>query len=121
MTAYIIRRMIALVPVLIVVSLITFFLLHLTPGGPFEETEGRRNDPVMRARMEASFGLNKPVWQQYFIYIGNAARLDLGPSFASLGSITVTDILKEHLGYSAKLGAFALLFAVIVGVPLGIL
>lgn len=120
MTAYIIRRVLALIPVLIVVSLITFLLMHLTPGGPFVGQEGKKQDPYMQKRMEESFGLNKPLYEQYYIYMSNVVRLDFGPSYQQRGR-NVTDILKEHFGYSIKLGIFALIFAVVVGLPLGIL
>jgi len=120
MTAYIIRRVIALVPVLFAVSLITFLLMHLAPGGPFEGQEGKRPDPYMQKRMQEAFGLNKPLYEQYYIYMSHAVVLDFGPSFQTRGR-DVTDILKEHYGYSLKLGLFALAFAIIVGLPLGIM
>jgi oligopeptide transport system permease protein len=120
MTAYIIRRVLALVPVLFVVSLITFLLMHVAPGGPFEGQEGKRQDPYMQKRMEEAFGLHKPLYEQYYIYMSNAVRLDFGPSFQQRGR-NVTDILKEHFGYSIKLGLLALAFAICVGLPLGII
>jgi|SRR5689334_6847241 oligopeptide transport system permease protein len=118
MTAYVIRRTLAVIPVLIVVSIITFALMHLTPGGPFDQEEGRRQDPVMQARMENAFGLTKPLWQQYMIYMGNAVKLDFGPSF-QYRDRNVSDILRERFPFSIRLGLQALLFAVLVGIPLG--
>ncbi len=120
MTAYVIRRTLALIPVLIAVSIITFVLMHLTPGGPFDQEEGRRKDPAMQAALEKSFGLNDPLWQQYTTYIGNVLHFDLGPSYQYRDQ-NVTDILKEHFPYSARLGGQALLFAIIVGLGLGTL
>jgi oligopeptide transport system permease protein len=120
MTAYVIRRVIIMIPVLIVVSVITFALMHLTPGGPFDQEEGRRQDPVMQARLEASFGMNQPLWQQYFTYMGNVMHGDLGPSF-QFRDRNVSDLIRDRLPYSARLGAQALIFAILVGVPLGII
>jgi oligopeptide transport system permease protein len=120
MTAYVIRRVIIMIPVLIIVSVITFALMHLTPGGPFDQEEGRRQDPVMRARLEASFGMNQPLWQQYFTYIGNVLHGDLGPSF-QFRDRNVSDLIRDRLPYSMRLGAQALIFAILVGVPLGII
>jgi oligopeptide transport system permease protein len=120
MTAYVIRRVIIMIPVLIVVSVITFALMHLTPGGPFDQEEGRRQDPVMQARLAASFGMNQPLWQQYFTYIGNVLHGDLGPSF-QFRDRNVSDLIRDRLPYSMRLGAQALIFAILVGVPLGII
>jgi oligopeptide transport system permease protein len=94
--------------------------MHLTPGGPFDQEEGRRQDPVMQARLAASFGMNQPLWQQYFTYIGNVLHGDLGPSF-QFRDRNVSDLIRDRLPYSMRLGAQALIFAILVGVPLGII
>ncbi|HMA36959.1 MAG TPA: ABC transporter permease [Chloroflexia bacterium] len=121
MTTYVIRRVLALIPVLIVVSLITFALMHLAPGGPFDQVdETRRRDPAIQQRAEAAFGLNKPWYEQYFTYMSNAVRLNLGPSY-SYKDRNVTDLLKEHIRYSAELGVMAVIFAVLFGLPLGVI
>ena len=120
MTAYVIRRVIIMIPVLIVVSVITFALMHLTPGGPFDQEEGRRQDPVMQARLKSSFGMDQPLWQQYFTYMGNVIHGDLGPSF-QFRDRNVSDLIRARLPYSMRLGAQALIFAILVGVPLGII
>jgi len=120
MIGYVIRRTLALIPVLFVVSVITFGLMHLTPGGPFDAADDtHRHDPKIQARMEQAFGLNKPVYQQYFDYMGNVLHLDLGPSFQYLDR-NVTDLIRDRFPYSARLGLQALAFALIVGLPLGI-
>ncbi|HUS16287.1 MAG TPA: ABC transporter permease [Chloroflexia bacterium] len=118
MTTYVIRRTLAIVPVLFFVSVITFILMHLTPGGPFDVEEGRRKDAVMQQRMEAAFGLDKPLWEQYTTYMWNALHLDLGPSFQYRDQ-NVSDLIRDHLGYSARLGLQAEVFAIIVGLLLG--
>jgi ABC-type dipeptide/oligopeptide/nickel transport system permease component len=68
--------------------------------------------------MEQAFGLTKPLWQQYLVYMGNAVKLDFGPSF-QYRDRNVSDILRERFPFSIRLGLQALLFAVIVGIPLG--
>ncbi|MDQ6740170.1 MAG: ABC transporter permease [Actinomycetota bacterium] len=113
-----IRRTLAIIPVLFVVSLITFILMHLTPGGPFDPEEGKRHDVVMQQRIEQAFGLNKPLWEQYTTYMWNALHLDLGPSFQYLDQ-NVSDLIRDHFGYSARLGLQAEIFAIIVGLLLG--
>ncbi|MGI8586768.1 MAG: ABC transporter permease [Chloroflexia bacterium] len=120
MTAYIIRRTLLMIPVVIVVSLITFILMHLAPGSPFDATEGRLQSPAMQASMNKAFGLDKPEWQQYLVYMGNVIHFDFGPSLKQR-SQTVTDIFKERFPFSIRLGLFALVFAVVVGLGLGIL
>jgi len=120
MTAYIIRRTLAIIPVMIAVSLITFILMHLTPGGPFSIEEGRRQDPIMEQRMREAFGLDQPLWQQYVTYMWNAVHLDLGPSFQYTDR-NVSDLIRDHFPYSARLGLQALVLALVLGLVLGTL
>ncbi len=142
--AFIVRRILWLVPVLLVVTTITFFLMHQTPGGPWD-----REKPVASATLKAlnqKFGLDKPVWvnvaaarqrweagernplrlilafldSQYFHYLWGLARLDLGPSYRSKGTESVQSILWRKFPTTAKVGLVATVFAVVVGIPLGI-
>ena len=121
MATYIIRRTLAVIPVLIVVSIITFFLMHLAPGGPFDTESSKRQDPRMLAILQSHYGLDKPLWEQYLIYMGGAVRLDLGPSLVLQKERNVTDILRDQFRYTAQLGVMALIFAMIIGLPLGVL
>lgn len=118
MTRYIIRRILWLIPVLLFVSLITFTLMHITPGGPWDKEKALAPQTV--ANLNAKYNLDKPAWQQYLIYLGGVIRGDLGPSY-TYQDRSVTQIILGGLPATASLGAFAAMVAVIIGVPLGVL
>jgi oligopeptide transport system permease protein len=117
-TRFIVRRILWLVPVLLFVSLITFTLMHLTPGGPWDKDKPVSAQVV--ANLNARYNLDKPAWQQYLLYMSNAVRGDLGPSY-TYQDRSVTSIILGGLPNTAMLGFFAGLLAVIVGVPLGVI
>jgi oligopeptide transport system permease protein len=104
--------------VLWVVATLTFLLLHLAPGGPFDSE--RRLPPEVLANLEAKYHLDEPVLQQYLRYLAGIARGDFGPSYKYLDR-GVTDIITDTLPTSALLGGLALLFAVLVSFPAGLL
>ncbi len=118
MTAYIIRRVLWLVPVLFAVSVVTFFLMHAVDGGPWDT--GRKLTATDRARLDARYGLDEPVWRQYVTYMSNAVQGDLGPSFTRTTQ-DVRTIIWEGFKISAVLGGISLLVSVLIGVPLGVL
>jgi oligopeptide transport system permease protein len=118
MTRYIIGRVFWLIPVLLFVSLITFTLMHLTPGGPWDKDKPPSAQAIVN--LTAKYNLDKPAWQQYLLYMGNALHGDLGPSY-TYQDRSVTQIILEGLPTTASLGALAALVAVLVGVPLGII
>jgi oligopeptide transport system permease protein len=122
MTAYIIRRLLWMIPVLLVVTMITFALMHAAPGGPFDSAGpgGRRLPEVIIRNLEAQYGLNDPVPVQYVRWVGNMLVGDFGPSY-SYRNRTVNDILFQGLPASVQLGSMAFLLSVIVGVPLGVI
>ncbi len=118
MTRFIIRRILWLVPVLLFVSLITFTLMHITPGGPWD-----RDKPVsatVLANLNARYNLDKPAWQQYLLYMQGVLHGDLGPSY-TYQDRSVTSIILQGLPTTASLGGLAAALAVIIGVPLGVL
>jgi oligopeptide transport system permease protein len=117
MTRYIIRRILWLIPVLLFVSLITFTLMHITPGGPWDKEKAV--SPQVIANLNAKYNLDKPAWQQYVIYMGGVLRGDLGPSY-TYQDRSVTQIILGGLPNTASLGALAALVAVLIGVPLGV-
>lgn len=118
-TAYIIRRVLALIPTLLLIYTITFFLMYSTPGGPWDT--GEKPIPAdVQERLKAAYGLDKPLWQQYGEFLGNAVKGDLGPSYTQR-SRTVVQILSETFPVSLQLAAVATALAVLIGVPLGIL
>ncbi|MBM4461067.1 MAG: ABC transporter permease [Chloroflexi bacterium] len=141
MTTYIVRRVFWLVPVLFFVSLITFSLMHAAPGGPWDrDLEARQVDKRTQELLNERFGLDKPLFfnleggnpldSQFFNYLWNAVRGDLGPSYRQRGR-DVQDILfqppegkhiwESRFGYSMQLGLLALGIAVVLGIPLGMI
>jgi oligopeptide transport system permease protein len=116
-TRFILRRILWLVPVLLFVSLITFTLMHITPGGPWDKEK-----PVsaqVQENLNAKYNLDKPAWQQYMLWVGGLLHGDLGPSY-TYQDRSVTTIILEGLPTTASLGVLAALVAVLLGVPLGI-
>jgi oligopeptide transport system permease protein len=116
-TRFIIRRILWLVPVLLFVSLITFTLMHITPGGPWDKEKPVSAQAV--ANLNAKYNLDKPAWQQYLIYMSNALRGDLGPSY-TYQDRSVTQIILQGLPNTAALGVLAAVVALLIGVPLGV-
>lgn len=118
-SAYIIRRILFLFPTLFVIYTLTFFLIHATPGSPWSQGE-KPVPPIVLKRLNAAYGLDKPVWQQYFDYLRNILRGDFGPSYTSR-SLTVTGIIRETFPVSLQLGLLAMAIALAVGLPFGII
>ncbi len=117
MSAYIVRRVLWLIPVLLVVSAITFTLMHMAPGGPWAREKRLPASAV--AALNRAYNLDKPVWEQYGLYVWNASHGDLGPSMKYIGR-NVTDILAQGFPVTAHLGFMALGVALILGLPLGV-
>lgn len=119
MGRYILLRLAGLAGVLIIVSLITFFLMHLIPGGPYDEEKMPLSEEA-KANILRSYGLDKPLWQQYVLYVGNALRFEFGYSYQSPGE-TVTQLIARVWTVSLQLGALTLAVAIPLGLGLGIL
>ncbi len=119
MLSYILRRIIWLIPVFIAVSLITFTLMHLTPGGPWDTLNAKTVSPAIRENIKKKYNLDKPLPQQYIEYMAAAVRGDLGPAFSSNKS--VSQIITEGFPLTAALGLAALGIAIFIGIPLGVL
>jgi len=116
--AYIIKRIFNAVLVLWVVITITFGLMHAIPGGPF--TVEKSLPPVVLKSIEERYKLNDPLYKQYGDYLTNLVQGDLGPSFKYPGR-SVNDIIKDGFPVSFQLGMEAVLIAVIIGIPAGVL
>ncbi|MDR1913540.1 MAG: ABC transporter permease [Clostridiales bacterium] len=110
-------RLISAVLTLFVVVTATFFLMFLVPGGPFLS---ERNSPQVVESMNRKYGLDKPVYIQYKNYVVNIFKGDLGDSFKRRG-YSVLELITEKFPVSAKLGGLAILAALLLGVPAGIL
>jgi ABC-type dipeptide/oligopeptide/nickel transport system permease component len=117
MWQYAARRILLLAPTLLAVYTIVFVLFHATPGGPWDG-EKPVSDRV-KEQLDAKYGLDKPLWQQYGDYLVRVAtRLDLGPSY-HYTSRTVNDIIRAFFPNSLRLGLLAMALAIAVGIPAG--
>ena len=117
MISYIVRRVLWIIPVLFTVSIITFFLMHAVPGGPWD-SEKRLPAPV-QTRLNAQYGLDKPLYAQYIQWVGGFVQGDLGPSY-KYKDRRVNDIVADGLSTTVQLGIQAFILAVLIGIPLGI-
>jgi len=118
MVSYIVRRILWLIPVLFVVSIITFGLMHSVPGGPFDREKALRGSVI--ERLNEKYGLDKPIPEQYVNWVGGLIRLDLGPSYR-YANRTVNDMIGEGLPRTIQLGLMAFALAILLGIPLGII
>jgi oligopeptide transport system permease protein len=118
MLSFIIRRIFWTIPVLLLVILMTFFMMKLIKGNPFQVTE-RPVPPAIQANLDRKFHLDKPWWEQYLFYVRDVATFNLGPSLVQRNQ-DVNDVVKEHLPVSIKLGLMAIGFAIVIGIPLGL-
>jgi len=120
MLSFFLRKLALVIPTFIGVTLLAFALIHLIPGDPVENLSGERGmDPERRVRLMHQFGLDRPLSTQYFDYIGSVLQGDLGSSLT-----THEPVLKEFLTLfpaTVELAFFAMLFAVLLGIPAGIL
>jgi len=122
MAGYIIRRLLSMIPLLLAVATLTFFLMHAVPGGPFDISE--KTPPAAKKNLEAKYNLDGPVvdwpWHdsQYRAFMVSLGHGDLGLSIRR--NEPVTDILRAGLPTTVQLGTCAFLFALVVGITLGI-
>lgn len=114
----ILRRLIQLLPTLVGLSLVTFFLVHLLPGGPAQALAGVKATPEITREINAELGLDDPLPVQYLRYVGRLAQGDLGTSFIS--GTSVAEILQDHLGVTLLLIGYAVVLAMVLGVPLAV-
>lgn len=117
MVTFIVRRLLLMVPLVVVIVTMTFLLMHAVQGGPFDTDKPL--SPATRQRLEERYGLDKPLIEQYGIYLIHLTRFDFGISFANDRS--VRDLIGEHIIPTAQLGLTAFVFAVVGGIALGTL
>jgi oligopeptide transport system permease protein len=119
MLKFIIRRAIWTIPVILLVIFMTFVMMRQIKGNPFQVTE--RAVPVsIQRNLDRKYHLDKPWYTQYFYYVKGVFTADLGPSLVQRNQ-TVNDIIKEHFPVSLKLGALAMAWALLIGIPLGVI
>ena len=121
MQVYIIRRLLLMIPVLFGVSVIIFGILRGIPGDAIDAqlaNAGQLSD-AEKAQAKATLGLDKPIWRQYLIWIGDLLRGDLGNSFVS--RVSVAKDLRDRIPVTAELAVLTLVVATVVGIPIGIL
>ena len=116
MTTFLVRRVLLMVPTLLVIATLTFALMRLAPGGPFMSEK----DIPEKARQELlhRYGLDRPLHVQYLAFLGNAVKLEFGPSY-KYPDRQVKEIIAQGFAVSAELGGWALLLALLIGIPVG--
>jgi oligopeptide transport system permease protein len=145
MIQFIIRRLFWVVPVVLVVAAVTFFMMRQAPGGPWDREKPM--PPQAVEQLNQRFGLDKPSWinlealqdewsedtrnpidltsafmdSQFFNYIGRLLQFDLGPTYESRGAESVQDVILRQFPVSLRIGAVAIIFATLVGIPLGVI
>jgi oligopeptide transport system permease protein len=112
-----VKRTAALIPVLLLVSMVSFGLVRLAPGGPFDRDRAPASPEIERA-LRTRYHLDDPIWRQYLRFLGGLIRGDLGPSLKHRNH-TVAEIIAHGLPVSAVIGGLAFLFAIGTGVALG--
>ncbi len=112
-----------MIPVLWLVATVTFILMHLAPGSPWDArsgAQGRDLDASLEASFNRQYGLDKPLIVQYFTYLKNAVTFDFGESFVKVNK-SVVDVIGDGFPYSATIGVLALAIALGIGIPVGVL
>ncbi len=118
MLRFAVRRLLSAIPTLLVIIAAAFFLMRVAPGGPFDEEQAI--PPEIHANLEAAYGLDKPVIVQFRNYLAGLLRGDLGPSF-KYRDFRVSELIARGLPVTLTVGGLALLLALAVGIPLGML
>lgn len=118
MLPYTLRRIVAVVPTLFAIVTLSFFVIRLAPGGPFDAEQAL--SPAVKANLQAAYGLDRPLIHQFAKYLKGLVRGDLGPSY-KFRDFTVSELIAQGLPVSLALGFFALTVALLLGVPLGVL
>jgi oligopeptide transport system permease protein len=116
MLRYFLRRLAGAIPTLFIIVTLSFFLVRIAPGGPFDEE--RSLPPEIMANLEKAYGLDQPVWAQYLRYMRGVVHGDFGPSFR-YKDFTVTELIAQGFPVTFELGTIALALALAIGIPLG--
>lgn len=116
MLRYVLRRFFSALPTLFIIITLSFFMIRLAPGGPFDLQ--RPLDPLIMKNLNHAYHFDEPLWRQYALYLGNLLHGDFGPSFTRR-DFSVVDLFRTGLPVSIQLGSMALTLALIVGTILG--
>jgi len=117
MMGYAVRRLLGAIPTLFVIVTLAFFMMRAAPGGPFDSQ--RKLTPEVERNIKAAYNLDKPLTQQYLIYLGKVVHGDLGPSYKNK-DFTVVQLIATGLPVSARLGLCAMALALLLGTFLGV-
>ena len=117
MLRHVTQRLLGVVPTLLLLITVVFFLVRVAPGGPFDGEKAL--PPEIQANLEAEYHLDEPLLQQYFRYLGNVLVLDFGPSF-QYRDWTVNELIAQGFPVSLTIGGVAMLIGFLVGVSIGI-
>ncbi|RJS92868.1 ABC transporter permease [Salinisphaera sp. Q1T1-3] len=118
MLSYTIKRLLGAIPTVFILLTLTFLLVHLAPGSPLDSD--RPMPAQIRANLEAKYHLDEPLYEQYGHYLLNVAQFDFGASF-QYKDTSVNDLIATGFPVSLAVGGFALLLALVFGIPLGML
>ena len=116
MTKYIVRRVLIAIFIVFIVATMTFFIMKAVPGSPFTE---EKTNVVAEEANRVKYGLDKPVYVQYGMYLEKIVKFDFGETLKMQKGTPVLELIKTTFPISAGLGGMAILFAIILGVPLG--
>src|SRR6478672_8161390 len=111
-------RLLQLIPVLLIIVTLTFFMSKMVPGGPFSAE--RQATPEVVAQLNAYYGLDKPLWEQYVGYLARVARFDFGPSY-TYQSESVTEVIARAFPISLQIGILAFGIALFIGITAGVI
>lgn len=118
MKSYLLKRIVSLVITVILITVLTFAMMHSIPGGPF--TREKSVAPEILKRLNAKYNLDEPLYIQYLKYMKGLITFDLGPSYSKTGT-TVNDLIVSGFPASAKIGILASVLIMVLGIPLGII
>jgi peptide/nickel transport system permease protein len=119
MTSFLIRRLLAAIPTMVLVTLAVFVILRLSPGGPAVAMLGQQASPESVAQLNHQLGLDQPLYVQYLTWLGNALRGDLGRS--AFGNQPVSELIAQRVAPTLELSLLALVVALVIGLTAGML
>ena len=118
MRKLLLSRLLQAIPTLWVIATLTFFMTRFAPGGPFDSEKAIAEE--IRVKLESHFGLDRPLFEQYLIYLQNLLHGDLGPSF-KYPEWDVSELIATAFPVSLTLGILSLLIALCIGIPIGMI